>query len=133
LGTPGPPAGASVAPPQMPDARPASTVPPQPARETAPPLAKASAAPNLAPKPAGPVWVLISTTVPVEIFEAGRRVGTSWGGGLRLSPGTHELHIVNRALSVEARQSVEIVAGTAMSLVVEVAEGRLRVEAKRSE
>ena len=130
LGTPaGPPAGASVAPPQMPDARPASTVPPQPAREPAPP---ASTDPKLAPKPlpkpAGPVWVLISTTVPVEIFEAGRRVGTSWGGGLRLSPGTHDLHIVNRALSVEARQSVKIVAGTAMSLVVEVAEGRLRVE-----
>jgi hypothetical protein len=71
--------------------------------------------------------------VPVEIFEAGRRVGTSWGGGLRLSPGTHDLHIVNRALSLEAQQSVEIVAGTATSLVVEIAEGRLRVKAKRSE
>ena len=138
LGTPaGTPAGASVAPPKMPDARPASTVPPQAGHKPAPPRDKATTDPNLAPKPlpkpAGPVWVLISTTVPVEIFEAGRRVGTSWGGGLRLSPGTHDLHIVNRALSVEARQSVEIVAGTAMSLVVEVAEGRLRVEAKRSE
>ena len=69
------------------------------------------------PETRGPVWVLISTLVPVEIFEGGRRVGTSWGGGIRLSPGTHDLHIVNRANAVDSQQSVEIVAGTAMTLV----------------
>jgi len=80
--------------------------------------------------PAAPLWVSISTLVPVEILEGGRRVGTSWGGGIRLSPGTHDLHIVNRAKAVDFHQTVDIVPGTAPTLVLELAEGQLRVETR---
>ncbi len=79
------------------------------------------------------MWVAISTPVPLEIFERGRRIGSSWGGGLRLSPGTHDLRIVNRAMALDARQAVEVVSGTKTSLVVDLADGRFRIEARRSE
>ena len=83
--------------------------------------------------PKAPVWVAISTRLPIEVLERGRTVGTSWGGGLRLVPGAHELHIINRATNAETHQTVNVVAGTPMSLVVDLVDGRLRVEAKSSE
>lgn len=110
------------------------TVQPQPVRQSAPAPEVASPPPTVLAKPpvnpAAPVWVSISTLVPVEILEGGRRVGTSWGGGIRLSPGTHDLHIVNRAKAVDSHQTVDIVPGTAPTLVLELVEGQLRVETR---
>jgi hypothetical protein len=84
--------------------------------------------------PKAPVWVTISTPVPVEVLEGGRRLGTSWGGGLRLSPGTHNLHIVNRATGLDVHQAVDIVSGTANSLVFEFDGGVLRrIQTRRVE
>jgi hypothetical protein len=93
--------------------------------------ASVRARPSLNPR--APVWVLISTQVPVEILEGGRRVGTSWGGGLRLAPGTHDLLIVNRATGVDAHHIVDIVPGKGISLAVQLVEGRLHVETRLSE
>jgi hypothetical protein len=89
------------------------------------------ARPSLNPR--APVWVVVTTQVPVEILEGGRRVGTSWGGGLRLAPGTHDLLIVNRATGVDAHHTVDIVPGKTMALAVQLVEGRLRVETRFSE
>jgi hypothetical protein len=79
------------------------------------------------------VWVAISTSVPVEILEGGRRVGTSWGGGVRLLPGTHELHIINRAMAVDTHQTIEVASNTTTSLVVNLVDGRLQVKTRRPE
>ena len=110
------------------------TVQQQPVLRSAPAPVVASPPPtcsrNRLSIPQAPVWVSISTLVPVEILEGGRRVGTSWGGGIRLSPGTHDLHIVNRAKSVDSHQTVDIVPGTAPTLVLELVEGQLRVETR---
>jgi hypothetical protein len=80
-----------------------------------------------------PVWISISTSVPVEIMEGGRRVGTSWGGGVRLLPGTHELHIINRAMAVDTHQTIEVAPNTTTSLVVSLVDGRLQVQTRRPE
>ena len=121
-------------------ARPAETVPAGAVPQAARPPVEASAPPAAPPKPPvnlttpkAPVWVTISATVPVEILEGGRRLATSWGGGLRLSPGTHDLRIVSPAMNIDARQTVVIIAGGTTSLVVDYAEGRLRVQTSRSE
>ena len=75
----------------------------------------------------------ISTPVAVEILEGGHRIGTSWGGGMRLSPGTHDLHIINRATALDSHQTVEIAPGTATALVLSLVDGQLRVETRHPE
>jgi hypothetical protein len=131
---------AASAQPVAASGRPAETVPAGTVPQAAPPRVEASAPPAAPPKPPvnlttpkGPVWVTISTTVPVEILEGGRRLATSWGGGLRLSPGAHDLRIVSPAMNIDVRQTVVIIAGGTTSLVVDYAEGRLRVQTLRSE
>jgi hypothetical protein len=126
------PAEAAPTPPTQTASARAENVPPaQGVSAQAPGPAEASASVPINPR--APVWVAISTPVPLEIFERGRRIGTSWGGGLRLSPGTHDLRIVNRAMALDARQAVEVVSGTKTSLVVDLADGRFRIKARRSE
>jgi hypothetical protein len=92
-----------------------------------------SVLPRLPGNSSTPVWVAISTSVPVEILEGGRRVGTSWGGGVRLLPGTHELHIINRAMAVDTHQTIEVASNTTTSLVVNLVDGRLQVKTRRPE
>jgi hypothetical protein len=130
----------AAAQPVAASARPAETAPAGAVPQAAPPPVDASAPPAAPPKPPvnlttpkAPVWVTISATIPVEILEGGRRLATSWGGGLRLSPGTHDLRIVSPAMNIDARQTVVIIAGGVTSLVVDYAEGRLRVQTRRSE
>ena len=55
-----------------------------------------------------PSWVAVSAPVPVEIFEHGQQIGTSWNGGMKLTPGPHDLRIVNRG---DGHRSAEVRGG----------------------
>ena len=140
-----PPASAPVASPPEPaapkpvaeSAHPAQTGPAPAVPQAGPAAANTGAPPSVYPNPGGnsktPVWVSISAPVAVEILEGGHRIGTSWGGGMRLSPGTHDLHIINRATALDSHQTVEIAPGTATALVLSLVEGQLRVETRHPE
>jgi hypothetical protein len=76
-----------------------------------------------------PGWLTVSAPVPVEVFEGGHRVGNSWSGVVRLSPGHHELEIVNRAQGIDVAKTIDIVSGGRASLLVEAAPGLVNITA----
>jgi hypothetical protein len=79
--------------------------------------------------PVPPAWVTISAPMPVEIYEHGQQIGTSWNGGMRLTPGPHDLRIVNRSMGVDLPKSVEAVSGAMASLSVAFPPGALQITA----
>jgi PEGA domain-containing protein len=76
-----------------------------------------------------PSWVAISAPMPVEIFEHGQRIGTSWNGGMKLTPGPHDLRIVNRGMGIDLPRSVEAVGGAMASLSIVLPPGILQITA----
>jgi hypothetical protein len=76
-----------------------------------------------------PSWVAISAPMPVEIFEHGQRIGTSWNGGMKLTPGPHDLRIVNRGMGIDLPRSVEAVGGAMASLSIVFPPGILQITA----
>jgi hypothetical protein len=76
--------------------------------------------PNPDPTQKTPAWVAITAPVPLEIFERGQRIGTSWSG-MRLAPGTHDLRIVNRSQGIDLSKTIEAVAGANTSLTINYA------------
>lgn len=76
-----------------------------------------------------PSWVAVSAPVPVEIFEHGQQIGTSWNGGMKLTPGPHDLRIVNRGMGIDLPRSVEAVGGAMASLSIVFPPGILQINA----
>jgi hypothetical protein len=76
-----------------------------------------------------PSWVAVSAPVPVEIFEHGQQIGTSWNGGMKLTPGPHDLRIVNRGMGIDLPRSVEAVGGAMASLSIVFPPGILEINA----
>jgi len=80
-------------------------------------------------EPPPPAWIAISAPMPNEIYEHGQQIGTSWNGGMRLTPGPHDLRIVNRSMGVDLPKSVEAVSGAMASLSVAFPPGALQITA----
>lgn len=79
--------------------------------------------------PSLPAWVSISAALPVEIYERGQLIGTSWSGGMRLTPGPHDLRIVNRSAGIDLQKSVEAASGGIASLSVDFPPGLAQITA----
>ncbi len=56
-------------------------------------------------------WVTVFSTIPIDISENGKAIGTSEQGGLNLSPGRHVLTFSNREYGYSAVQTVEVEPG----------------------
>jgi hypothetical protein len=76
-----------------------------------------------------PSWVAISAPMSVEIIERGQQIGTSWGGGMKLTPGPHDLRIVNRSMGIDVQKTVEIPGGGMASLNLDFPPGSLQISA----
>jgi PEGA domain len=85
------------------------------------------AGPNVDRK--APTWVAVSAPMPVEITERGQQIGTSWSGGMKLTPGPHDLRIVNRSMGIDVQKSVEIAGGGMASLSLDFPPGTLQITA----
>jgi hypothetical protein len=79
------------------------------------------------PKTKDPTWVAIAAPMPVEVIERGQQIGTSWSGGMKLSPGPHELRIVNRSMGIDVQKSVDVVGGGMASLSLDFPPGTLQM------
>ena len=62
--------------------------------------------------PAG--WITIASSYPVEVLEAGRKIG-SGGEAIKLASGSHTLTVRNEALFVEAKVSITVQADKKIS------------------
>ncbi len=59
-------------------------------------------------------WITIASSYPVEVLEAGRKIG-SGGEAIKLASGSHTLMVRNETLFVEAKVSVTVQAGKKIS------------------
>jgi len=59
-------------------------------------------------------WITITSSYPVEVLEAGRKIG-SGGEAIKLASGSHTLTVRNEALFVEAKVSVTVQADKKIS------------------
>jgi hypothetical protein len=115
-------------------ARPKSsaTVAPAPAtqRTVASPAAKDSSPEPVksatAGSPAG--WVTIASSIPVDVFERGKKLAVR-SGRVLLPAGPHDLEFRNRSLGIETRRTVEVVGNNEASVSLSVEPGSVNVNA----
>jgi hypothetical protein len=83
-----------------------------------------------APPAAGPGWVTIATTTPLRVFENGRFVGATGGEPIPLSPGVHDLELVNEELGVRVRQRLSVQTGAVTRVTPVLSRGSLAINAQ---
>lgn len=97
-----------------------------PARETVSlvleaPLLAPAPVPVRAATPTAPAagWVRVDASFEVQVFEAGQLVGSSATERIMLTPGAHELELVNAALGYRATRKAVVVPGKAVALALD--------------
>jgi len=75
-------------------------------------------------------WLSVDVTSPLQIFEAGRLVGTTNIGRLLLPPGVHVLDFVSDELGFRAQRTVTVRPGAATGVVLELPAVTLSVNAQ---
>ncbi|HET6958176.1 MAG TPA: PEGA domain-containing protein [Vicinamibacterales bacterium] len=74
-------------------------------------------------------WVSLTSPVVMQIFENDRRLGTSETDRIMMSAGKHTLKIVNTRLGYQRTQVVQVPAGAAASLKVDLPDGVVNLNA----
>jgi hypothetical protein len=91
------------------------------------PLSRSAAAPAPAPPRTG--TLSISAPIDLEVMENGRLVGSTGSSSIVMSPGPHQLDLVNSALGYRSHEVVVVKTGRMTSLGVSVPNGRLSINA----
>lgn len=74
-------------------------------------------------------WVSFNVPFEMQVFEAGRLVGTTSMDRVMLPAGSHQLDLVNAALEFRSTVRVQVLAGAAVTPVVPIENGTLSVNA----
>jgi hypothetical protein len=72
---------------------------------------------------------VVSVPVQAQVFEGGRSLGATGTGRIRLSPGPHDLQLINDALHYRVTEHVEVASGRVLTLNVTPPSGTLSVNA----
>lgn len=102
-------------------ARPAATPPPA-AATPPPPVA-------IPPSPAPSGWVTVSAPGDLQVYTNGLLLGTSQGGRIALTTGTHQLELVNDAIGYRSTRTVQVRKAETASINVEFPNGTLALNA----
>jgi hypothetical protein len=88
-------------------------------------------APVVAPAPAGPVsgWITVKAPFLLEIFEAGRLIGTTETDRLMLAAGGHVLEFVNQALGYRETRTVQVLPGKVLPIGLDLPKGSVSLNA----
>jgi hypothetical protein len=123
---------ASARPPAAPSGATSTAArPPDSATSRAASASGASVAPPPAARPAplAEGWVRIVAPFPVQVSEAGRTLGSTSAGPLRLAAGLHTLDLVNPSLEFSSTLAVNVTAGQTTSSPLTIPNGSLSVNA----
>jgi hypothetical protein len=74
-------------------------------------------------------WLAIKAPFTIEVREAGQTIGTTDTERLALSPGRHELELVNEALGYRAIRTVQVPAGKVATVSIELPKGVVNLNA----
>jgi hypothetical protein len=88
-------------------------------------------APVVAPASEGPVsgWITVKTPFLLEIFEAGRLIGTTETDRLMLAAGRHVLEFVNAALGYRETRTVQVPPGKVLPIALDLPKGVVSLNA----
>ncbi len=67
--------------------------------------------------------IKVASPINLTVLENSRRIGSVPGADLKVTPGKHEIELVNAALGYRLKQSIEVEAGQTVSLHVAPAQG----------
>ena len=76
-----------------------------------------------------PSGVLLSSAIELEVFEDGRRLGSTAEGLIVTSAGRHHLELVNSALGYRSSRVVNVKDRQVVSLVVDPGKGTININA----
>ena len=79
------------------------------------------APPRPRPAPAANCWLAIDSTVEVRVFADGRLIGSAARGRFPLTPGSHEIILVNEAEQFRSTQTVELAEGATFTITPTIA------------
>jgi hypothetical protein len=117
--------------------RPTQPTIPQRGNPTPPAVPQAAAAPSMAgrgPEPAAsdapaPAGLLsVSARIQVDVYQRGRRIGSTEDGPIVLPPGRHAVEFVNTGLNYRGRATVTIQSGLVTAHTVGLPNGQIQVE-----
>lgn len=74
-------------------------------------------------------WVAVFAPIELQIYEGGRRIGTTEEERLMMAPGRHQLEVVNTSLGYRAKHTVDVSPGEMVSLNVQPPKGTVRITA----
>jgi hypothetical protein len=86
----------------------------------------------MAPRPASPAlgWVAVSAPVELQVYEGDHLLGSSRSDRIAMSPGRHELRLVNDALGFRVVQAVQVQAGQLAAVRPEWPTGTVALNAR---
>jgi len=74
-------------------------------------------------------WLVVFAPIGLDVLEHGRSIGTSETGRIRLSPGEHQLEIVNERIGFRESRTPEITPGDTVAINVELPPALLEISA----
>ena len=87
-----------------------------------------------APPPDAPAvsagWMSVSSTVPLQLRESGKVIGTSESDRLMLTAGDHDIEFVNQAVGFTAKRTVKVTAGKTAPIKVDLPNGVVSINAQ---
>lgn len=83
----------------------------------------------LASKGALSGWMAVTAPMELQLFEAGRLIGTTETERVMMSAGRHDIELVNEAYGYRAVKSVTVLPGKTASIPIELPQGTLHINA----
>jgi PEGA domain-containing protein len=74
-------------------------------------------------------WISVSSSVPLQLREGGKVIGTSESDRLMLTAGDHDIEFVNPELGFTAKRTVRVTAGKTTATKVELPNGVVSINA----
>ena len=75
-------------------------------------------------------WMSVASTVPLQLREGGKVIGTSESDRLMLTAGDHDIEFVNQALGFTAKRNVRVTAGKTAAIKVDLPNGVVSINAQ---
>ena len=84
--------------------------------------------PEPAPEVVPPGWVAISSSIEMDVFASGERLGSTADDRLQLAAGAHQIEVAHEQLDFRTTIAVEVEPDTVTSHILELPDGHLRVD-----
>jgi PEGA domain-containing protein len=75
-------------------------------------------------------WITVTSSVPLQLREGGKLVGTSESDRVMLTAGDHDIELTNAALGFTARRKISVTAGKTTATKIELPNGTLNINAQ---